>query len=95
MRKYLETIHQRPVEHKKRFAFVVSAGFTLIIFGIWSLVTFNNPNTVVATGGSQTGAEVTPFESLKSSVAIALKVLRGNVNELDQGLETVNKAYGR
>lgn len=91
MRKYLATLHQRPPEHKKRFALLVSGGVTLLIFGIWSLASFGVPDRTVARDES----EVTPLSSLKASVSTALKVLRSDRDNLEKGLETVHKEYGR
>ena len=90
MRKYLATIHEKPEHHKKRFALMVSGGFTLIIFAIWSLVNIGPSDRVVANDQN----EISPFESLKASIGAAIQVLRSDVGDLKQGLETVNK-YGR
>lgn len=38
MRSYVQTIHTKSDAQKKRFAFFVSAGCTLAIFSVWSLV---------------------------------------------------------
>jgi len=89
MRQYLATLHQRPDHHKKRFALLVSGSFTLLIFGIWFLVRTGGESVV-----AKDSKEVTPFGSFQASVGAALKVLKGNVGDVEQGLETVQK-YGR
>jgi hypothetical protein len=95
MRKYLATLHKRPDHHKKRFALLVSGGFTLAIFAVWSMVTLG-PNGTLAqdnrqlTTDNQRQNEVSPFESLTSSVASGwqsvvegLQDLKKSVNGLD------------
>ena len=84
MRKYLSTIHERPESHKKRFAFAVSGGVTLMIFAIWTMVNFGNggvlaqeteptSNTELIAGRAQDGAaqvaEVSPLQSIGASVS--------------------------
>jgi len=91
MRKYLATIHTRSPYHKKRFAFLVSGGFTLLIFGVWSLATFGTAEKTVTKNDN----EFSPLESLKASVSTAFRVLRSDVDEVEKGLETVNQEYGR
>ena len=94
MRKYLSTLHQKTPEHKKRFALLTSMAFTLLIFSIWSITSFPPKADQPLAGGNQVD-EVTPFESLRASVATAFKVLRSDVDNLEKGLETVNTGYGR
>ena len=87
MRKYLATLHKRPDHHKKRFALLVSGTITLFIFGVWSLATFGT-NKVIVTGGD----EVSPFQSLHSSLAVSIEALQENFKELK---DSVLKTYGR
>ncbi|OHA89880.1 MAG: hypothetical protein A2832_01945 [Candidatus Zambryskibacteria bacterium RIFCSPHIGHO2_01_FULL_44_22b] len=89
MRKYLATIHTRSHHHKKRFALLVSGGFTLLIFGIWSMATFPPQADTTLSDGEQV-REFSPLESLKASVSTALRVLRSDVGNLEKGLEVVN-----
>jgi hypothetical protein len=94
MRQYLATLHERSDHHKKRFAFVASASFTLAIFAVWSFVNFGLPgqalpdtqNKVVA----QDKKESSSFEPLKNGVAAAFKAIGGTVDEAKQGLEQVD-----
>ena len=72
MRQYLSTLHTRSDSHKKNFALLVSGGFTLSMFAIWTFVNFGQ--TVVEEQPVPTLAstqEVGPFESLLSSVSSA------------------------
>ena len=77
MRKYLSTLHQKPERHKKRFAFLVSGGFTLAIFSLWSLTTFGTGGTLAQNSVEVERAhpEISPLESLKSNLADSLQGL--------------------
>ncbi|MBI2086734.1 MAG: hypothetical protein HYT69_00985 [Candidatus Zambryskibacteria bacterium] len=87
MRKYLATLHRRPVHHKKRFALLVSGGFTLFIFAIWSAVNFPPGTDPVKSPISDHGArEVSPLESLRSGVATSLTALKESFEELKNGV---------
>ena len=94
MRRYLETIHTKPDAHKKRFALLVSLSATILIFGIWFTATFDSEVRQVTTGDNEQVDEVSSLESLKASVGSVLRVLRTDVDDLESGLETVNR-YGR
>ena len=86
MKRYLSTLHRQPDRHKKRFALLVSGTVTLFIFGIWSLATFGiNTRTIV-----EAKNEVSPFQSLRMSLAASLEALKNNFGELKRGLETVD-----
>jgi len=86
MRKYLSTLHTRSNTHKKRFAFLVSGGFTLIIFSLWTLTTFGTGGTwaqereVVAQ--KEEIKEVSPFASLRNGIATGF----AGISEALQGL---------
>ena len=88
MRKYLAQLHKKPDHHKRQFALLASGTITLLIFGIWSLVTFGEGRKVVVV--SESGNEVSPFHSLGTSVAATLEALKGSFVELKTGLETIN-----
>lgn len=94
MRHYLATLHKKPDHHKKRFALLVSASFTLFIFTVWSLVNFGLPTNEsrIAYNGAeaQRTIETTPFTSLKAGVAAAFQAMSGGFGEIKQGLEQVN-----
>lgn len=67
MRKYLATLPDRSDKHKRRFAFMASGAFTLLIFGFWSASTFGVPEpTPIA---RQESDAVSPFESVQSNLA--------------------------
>jgi len=92
MRKYLSTIHHRSPGHKKLFAFIVSASFTLMVFGIWSLVTFGRNSQIAAESPekNKTGVlEAVPFEEIKSNVANSFEAVKNQFNNL----EAENNSY--
>lgn len=74
MKRYLSQIHTKPEAHKKRFALLVSGGFTLLIFAIWSVVMFGGEAQVAKEAAgpvnlaavSQSG--ITPFENLLEGI---------------------------
>jgi hypothetical protein len=75
---YLNTLHTRSDKHKKRFAFAVSLGCTLMIFSIWSFVRLATPGT--ATAGT------TPPQN----AAVLLAVDNGDgTQQADNTVETV------
>lgn len=88
MRHYLATLHTKPDHHKKRFAFLVSAGVTLTMFTVWSLVTFgtggtlaqNDPSTTLGASNSQ--IEVSPFESFREGLASSFDAMKESFEDL-------------
>ncbi|MDP3763848.1 MAG: hypothetical protein Q8Q92_04410 [bacterium] len=89
MEKYLTALYKKPDHHKRRFALLVSGTVTLFIFGVWSLATFGtNNNKVIVTSNN----EVSPLQSLNSSLAASLEALRENFKELKDGVSNI---YGR
>ena len=96
MSSYLSTIHLRSHAHKKGFAFGVSAGITLSIFTIWSLVTFsslkNNDSAVVAKNVDQqnTTEEIPPLNTLKSGVASSFQALKDQFGNLKGSVKAVD-----
>src|SRR3989344_2117267 len=89
MRKYLAELHTKPDHHKKRFALLVSASFTLILLGTWSLVKMAGDERLVAQG-EPSKVEGSPFQSLIGGVLASFQSLRGDFDELKEGLEVVN-----
>jgi hypothetical protein len=85
MRQYLSTLHSRSETHKKRFAFLVSGGFTLMMFSLWTLATFGTGGRIAqekaVVAQKEEPKEVTPLASLKNGVATGLagisEALRG------------------
>ncbi len=86
MRQYISTLHKKPDHIKRRFAFLVSASFTLSIFTIWSLVNFGLPSKSEIAAKKNNSSE----ESLLGGMALALKAISGTLNETKQGLEQVD-----
>jgi len=80
MRKYLAELHTKPAHHKKRFAFLVSGGVTLVMFSIWMLATFGNGGTLAQEEKSQN--EVSPLESIMAGVGESFEGIRGSFGEL-------------
>lgn len=99
MRKYLSTIHQKSPEHKRLFALVISGSVTLIIFGIWSLVTLNRNPQIVAEVSKDEGTlkAPIPLEDIKSGLANSFEAVRGQINSLQENDSTVdtNTTYGQ
>jgi hypothetical protein len=92
MRKYLGELHRKSDSHKKRFAFLVSLSFTLLIFGVWSLVTFGPMKATEIAGGNDDANqyEVSPFSALLSGTATAIKSIKGDVNKVKEGLKSIS-----
>lgn len=92
MRKYLATLHKKPDHHKKRFAFLVSFSFTMLLFTVWSLVNFGLPGRgeVVAVEQDSRAHETTPFKSLGNGVAAAFQAITGQLGSVKEGLKQIN-----
>jgi len=85
MRKYLAQLYKKPDHHKKQFALLASGTVTLFIFGVWSLTTFGiNTRIIVET------SEVSPFQSLGSSLAASFEAFKSNWGELKSSLKAVD-----
>lgn len=99
MRTYLSTIHQKSPEHKRLFALIVSSSITLIIFGIWSLVTFGRDSQIVADVPKDAGTlkAPIPLEDIKSGLANSFEAVRGQINSLQDNNNTAetNTTYGQ
>ena len=89
MRKYLAELHKKPDHHKRQFALLASGTITLFIFGIWSIATFGINTKIIA----ETENEVSPFQSLRMSMAASFEALRGNFGELRSGLLLMLRSY--
>jgi len=98
----LKTIHTRSTEHKRRFAFVVSASLTLLIFGVWSFVTFPtfkdsgivvNQNKIILNADDSIASKqnVAPFDNLKSGLASSFQALKGQFVNLKEGVEKIEE----
>ncbi len=98
MSKYLSTIHQKSPQHKKLFALVISGSVTLIIFGIWSLVTFNRGSQIIVDAPKDAGTlkAPIPLEDIKSGLANSFEAVRGQINSLqdNSGTADTNTTYG-
>ncbi len=84
MRKYLATLHTKPVHHKKRFALLTSGTFTLIIFAFWSVATFGSGGTLAQNDieSLRANREVGPIESLQANVGESWQGIKDGVGEL-------------
>ncbi|MBX4188999.1 hypothetical protein KW785_00175 [Candidatus Parcubacteria bacterium] len=100
MRKYIETMKERPHSHKRAFALSVSGAVTLMIFAIWSFVHFgqtsvvatqedqNNLAAVVGAGEAVNVPDgVTPFENLKSGVESSFEAFKSGFSQLNGGYQ--------
>lgn len=96
MRNFIRNLHNKPDHHKQRFAMLASATVTLFIFGFWSIATFGSKGGVVADAGSQVASvsaaesEVSPFESIQSSVAGGLKAITEKFSDIMTNFNSVN-----
>lgn len=85
MKTYLKQLHTKPDHHKKRFALLVSGGFTAIMFVTWSIVKFGGapelateqtgPVNLAAVEVSEVGIE--PIENIWRGVSDSWQSLRG------------------
>jgi hypothetical protein len=70
MKKYLASLKDKPEPHKKRFALLVSGSATLVIFAIWTMVTFGGGTMDESKkANAQVTKEVSPFASLREGLA--------------------------
>lgn len=97
MGKYLDTLHQKPDHHKKRFALLASATITLFIFGIWSMVTFGVNGGILArikntsTAPEKTAKiEISPLQSLRMNLSSSWEAFVTSFNELKNGMKNVD-----
>lgn len=101
MRAYLATLHRRPPHHRKQFAFLVSASFTLLLFTLWSIVKFGGPNVEVADSQRSNvlpATEVTPVEMLRANASESWSALLEQLEKAKIGLDSLNiesEQYGR
>lgn len=101
MRKYFSSLSSRPDHHKKRFALFVSAGFTLILFVFWSVISFgtvggitqNSDETVVRVS-SESENEASPLESFRSNLASGISSLKNSLGEIGSIIRNVNLGAG-
>ena len=80
MKRYIETLKEKPENHRKKFACAVSGLLTLFIFAIWSLVTFGGVSSdqVVRDGGADGVIELTETDSVRSNTANAIYAVKNN-----------------
>ena len=90
MRKYLSTLHQRPDHHKRRFALLTSGAITLFIFTVWSFVNFGTLGTESQAVALSETNEVSPFQSLRESLASSFEAFRDTAVEIKDVLKTVD-----
>jgi hypothetical protein len=101
MRQYLSTLHTRSESHKKRFAFLVSGGFTLMMFSLWTLATFGTGGRVAqekaVVAQKEVPKEVSPFASLKNGIATGFAGISEAIQGLGGGLKGAAdiNTYGR
>jgi len=65
MNNYIENLKTKPPHVRKRFAFLVSSGFTFIIFAGWIASYMIHPQAIVAQGKAKIEA---PVSSVTASV---------------------------
>ena len=86
MKKFIDSLREKPESHKKRVAYGVSAIITLVIAGVWA-TSFQYFN-----GGGMTRAEVakansdnSPLNVLKRGAASAYEAITGSRVEFVKG----------
>ena len=84
MKTYIKTLKDKPHHHQNRFALLVSGGFTLIIFTVWSMVMFNSPNKIPLAVDTETDSqyEEGPTSALRATFANSFEAIRANVASL-------------
>jgi len=92
MKRYLETLHTRPDHHKKRFALFVSFAVTMLIFSLWGLVNFGQGGLMSSSAAKivVVDKEVSPLQSLTSSVSASLGEIFDSFGKLKSEVESVN-----
>ena len=96
MRRYLSQLHKKPDHHKRQFALLASGTITLAIFGIWSLATFGTSKgsfigeIQTSSVAETSGSEVSPFQSLRSSLADTFNAVKGSLGELKKNIESTD-----
>jgi len=91
MKKYISEIHTKSPEHKKKFALMVSASITLIIFGVWAFVKFNDLTNrpVVTENNRPLVEEITPISNITDGIANSLEAIKTTATDLKN---SVNQA---
>ena len=93
MRRYISTIHTRSDAHKKRFALGVSGLVTLMIFGVWSVFTFDMfKGSVIAEieGNQNTASAIEPLENVSNGLGESFKVLKDQFNTMKGSIKSVD-----
>ncbi len=89
MKKYLSSLPERSHHHKKRFAFIVSSSVTLVIFLIWTLVSFGHGGVVAQeVSTNQQVREVGPLESLTASLSSSFHAILVGFGALKTDVES-------
>lgn len=90
MNRFIHELHRKPEVHRKRIALWTSVGVTLLIFGIWSLVTFglSSESATVASDNSQEH-QASILNSLKTGTAAAIQSITGSARDDKAVLEPV------
>ena len=97
MRTYLSTLHKRSPSHKKRFAFLASGGFTLLIFAVWATVNFGgNPSTSSGQAASvnKSVESANPFGSFLRGIESSFEGLKDSFAGLKEGIESIELESG-
>lgn len=86
MRTYLASLPDKSDKHKKRFAFAVSGGVTLMIFSFWSLSTFGVAEKRPI---AREAEETSPFETVESNLATPWEAIKSQFSNLGESLESL------
>jgi len=90
MRRYIESMKNKPVHHRKRFALLSSLTITLAILGVWSLVNFGTGGVLATkeaeTKQAKTVKEIGPLESMYKNVASSFSAIQGGMGDIKDAL---------
>ncbi|MDB5254250.1 MAG: hypothetical protein JWL80_316 [Parcubacteria group bacterium] len=99
---YLSTIHKRSDAHKKRFAFGVSALFTLALFSVWSVFAFHStpsaavakntlePVQIAGAAAALDTAPESPFEAIKGGFQNLSAAISQGFNQTKTTIQSVD-----
>lgn len=92
MKTYLKELHTKPDNHKRRFALLVSGGFTALMFATWFVVKFGGapevakveegPVNLAAVEASAVG--IAPFDNVLRGISDSWNSLQEIFNDGEQ-----------
>ncbi len=83
MNNYIENLKTKPPHIRKRFALLVSSGFTLLIFAGWVMSYTVQPQAIVAQGKAKIEAPVSSLTASAIDVFKDIKRIFSSSNEVE------------